>query len=91
MLGVGSKGSFICYIESLKPFFVLSKNISCNPVKQKRSVKHKLQDSDEEEHSKRELEKATVGYEEDSGFQEFRIQMNPEEQEDSGFRNSKLR
>jgi hypothetical protein len=57
-LGVGSKGSFICYIESLKPFFVLSQNISCNPAKQKKSVMHKLQDSDEEEHSKRELEKA---------------------------------
>ncbi len=33
---------------------------------------HKLQDSDEEEHSKRELEKATVGPEEDSGFQDLR-------------------
>jgi hypothetical protein len=50
-LGVGSKGSFICYIESLKPFFVLSQDISCNLAKQKKSVKHKLQDSDEE-HSK---------------------------------------
>jgi hypothetical protein len=69
-LGVGIKGSFICYIESFKPFFVLSQNISCNPAKQKKS--YKLQDSDEEEHSKREPEKATVGHEEDSGFQEFR-------------------
>jgi len=69
LLGVGSKGSFICYIESLKPFFVLSKNISCNPVKQKRSVKHKLQDSDEEEHSKRELEKAMLVM---NKMQEFR-------------------
>lgn len=33
---------------------------------------HKLQDSDEEEHSKRGLEKATVGPEEDSGFQDLR-------------------
>jgi hypothetical protein len=70
-LGVGGKGSFICYIESLKPFFVLPQNISCNLAKQKKSVKHKLQDSDLE-HNKREPETATVGHEEDSGFQEFR-------------------
>jgi hypothetical protein len=71
-LGVGSKGSFVCYIESLKPFFVLSQNISCNPAKQKKSVKCKLQDSGEEQ-SKRELEKATVGQEEIQDFRNLGI------------------